>query len=163
MNRVSLRDFQAPGLQPEGLEVNSRGSPSASRGAPTESDGIEPAPCMGATTSPRDEESVALLESLVRIPSPSRRESAAVRFLVERMNSLGLRAHIDGAGTAVGIRESARACFSEDKHATRERACSRTGVPHTDIVLLGHIDTVPGDIPVRREGDRLCGRGTGDA
>ena len=32
-----------------------------------------------------------------------------------------------------------------------------------EIVLLGHIDTVPGRIPVRREGDILHGRGSVDA
>jgi LysW-gamma-L-lysine carboxypeptidase len=31
------------------------------------------------------------------------------------------------------------------------------------VVLLGHIDTVPGEIPVTRDGDRLNGRGAVDA
>ena len=30
-------------------------------------------------------------------------------------------------------------------------------------MLLGHIDTVPGRVPVRREGGRLYGRGAVDA
>ena len=37
------------------------------------------------------------------------------------------------------------------------------GQPTRDIVLLGHMDTVPGDIPIRREGDVLYGRGSVDA
>ncbi len=32
-----------------------------------------------------------------------------------------------------------------------------------EILLLGHMDTVPGDIPVRIERDRLYGRGAVDA
>ncbi len=132
----------------ERLEVNSRGSLRDSRGAPTESARLDPAPCKSATDHLDHVQSVDLLESLVRIPSPSRHESAAVRFLVDRMNALGLCAFIDGAGNAVG---------------TRSGGPAPDGAPTRDIVLLGHIDTVPGDIPVRREGDRLFGRGAVDA
>ena len=32
-----------------------------------------------------------------------------------------------------------------------------------EIMLLGHIDTFPGNPPVRREGDLLYGRGSVDA
>ena len=36
-----------------------------------------------------------------------------------------------------------------------------SGSPH--LLLCGHMDTVPGFIPVRREGDRVYGRGATDA
>jgi LysW-gamma-L-lysine carboxypeptidase len=91
-----------------------------------------------------DDDAINLLESLVRIPSLSGQEHNAAAYFVERMQSLGFTAEIDPAGNAVGI----------------------TGDPSPDaieIVLLGHIDTVPGNIPVRREGDILHGRGAVDA
>jgi LysW-gamma-L-lysine carboxypeptidase len=85
-----------------------------------------------------------LLLGMVRIPSLSGQESQVARYLVERMAALGLESFVDDAGNAVGIR-----------HARR--------TPARDIVLLGHIDTVPGVVPVRIEGDLLYGRGSVDA
>lgn len=91
---------------------------------------------------------VALIQGLVSIPSLSRHESAASTWLVEQMQLAGYdRALVDAAGNAVG----------------------EIGAPDASrvIVLLGHIDTVPGDIPVRIErvsdGDVLFGRGSVDA
>lgn len=85
-----------------------------------------------------------MLEGLVRIESLSGQERAASEWLVAVMRGLGLRAHVDEAGSAVGI-------IGDDSPEARE------------LVLLGHIDTVPGRVPVRREGDLLFGRGTVDA
>ena len=90
----------------------------------------------------------ALVAGLVGIPSVSRDEGAASRWLVERMASLGLeRTEVDEVGNAVG--------------EIGDPECKRV------IVLLGHIDTVPGDIPVRLEerdaGLILHGRGSVDA
>jgi len=81
------------------------------------------------------------LEGLVRISSVSGDEAAAVRYLVDQMQRLGFRAFVDEAGNAVGV----------------------IGEGRPETVLLGHIDTVPGDIPVRIENGRLWGRGTVDA
>ena len=39
---------------------------------------------------------------------------------------------------------------------------SRSGRSY-DVMLLGHIDTFPGELPTRREGRLLFGRGTVDA
>jgi len=91
---------------------------------------------------------VALLQGLVAIPSLSRNEAVASQWLVAQMDALGYaRAYVDEAGNAVGELGAADA--------------SKT------IVLLGHIDTVPGNIPVRieqgSEGPLLYGRGTVDA
>jgi LysW-gamma-L-lysine carboxypeptidase len=83
-----------------------------------------------------------LLRELVDIPSPSGAEATLARRLVELMDKLGYRAHIDDVGNAVG----------------------EIGDPAAPaIVLLGHMDTVPGDVPVRVAGPLLYGRGTVDA
>jgi len=86
-------------------------------------------------------EAVDLLTKLVSIPSPSEQEAKAANFLTGWMNAHGFSAHIDDAGNAVGVKGEG---------------------PH-EILLLGHIDTFPGDVPTRREGDILYGRGTVDA
>lgn len=87
------------------------------------------------------------LRELVARYSPSGHEQEAVAYLVQRFAQLGYtQAYRDPAGNAVGVMgEGAR-----------------------QIVLLGHIDTVPGEIPVRveklpEEGEVLFGRGTVDA
>jgi len=91
---------------------------------------------------------IELIRGLVAIPSLSRHEAQASAWLVEQMRAHGYdRAFVDEAGNAVGELGDASA-------------------PRT-IVLLGHIDTVPGNIPVRIEpsagGDLLYGRGSVDA
>ena len=76
-------------------------------------------------------------------------EIASLRAVNARWRSIyaremarrGLRAHIDAAGNAVG----------------------EIGTEGPLVVLLGHMDTAPGHVPVRREGDLLYGRGAVDA
>ncbi len=86
------------------------------------------------------------LWGLVTRYSPTGQETQAVTWLVHHMKLLGAtQAFVDAAGNAVGIwGEGAR-----------------------EFVLLGHIDTVPGEIPVRVEAQNgrrvLYGRGTVDA
>ena len=91
---------------------------------------------------------VELIRELVAIPSLSRQEGEATAWLVEQMIGLGYdRAYVDEAGNAVGEMGPAGAARI--------------------IVLLGHIDTVPGNIPVRiveeERGRVLYGRGSVDA
>ncbi|GAA5511633.1 [LysW]-lysine hydrolase [Deinococcus carri] len=88
------------------------------------------------TTAARD-----LVVGAVGLPSVSGQEARVAAFLTDWMSAHGFAAHIDGAGNAVGERGSG---------------------PLT-VVLLGHIDTVPGDIPVRVEEGVLYGRGSVDA
>jgi [amino group carrier protein]-lysine/ornithine hydrolase len=91
---------------------------------------------------------IELLRGLVAIRSLSHHESEAAHWLVAEMKRASYeRAFVDEAGNAVG----------------------ELGAPDAarTIVLLGHIDTVPGDIPVRIEaaaaGEVLYGRGSVDA
>ena len=89
---------------------------------------------------------VAFLEQRLRIPSLAGQEGDVARFLVEQMQALGFHSYVDDAGNAVG--EAGEG---------------------PEIVLLGHIDTVPGVVPVRIEsrGETLSpllyGRGAVDA
>ncbi len=85
----------------------------------------------------------ALLRRMIEIRSHSGEEASLARFLCEEMSDRGFETHIDEAGNAVGVRGD-----------------ERSG---PTIVLLGHMDTVPGLVPVRIEGDLLYGRGAVDA
>lgn len=86
-------------------------------------------------------DALALLQGLVEQYSPTGQEAAAVTFFAGEMEKLGYRVQVDAMGNAVG----------------------RLGYGDRKIYLLGHIDTVPGKITVRVEGDALFGRGTVDA
>jgi LysW-gamma-L-lysine carboxypeptidase len=91
--------------------------------------------------SPPTSSDVDLLRTMVAVPSLSDQEGPAVNELCRQMEARGFRARIDEAGNAVGTIGSG----------------TRT------VVLLGHIDTVPGEIPVRIEDGELWGRGAVDA
>lgn len=84
------------------------------------------------------------LLKLVEAYSPSRHEGPAAQVLHSQMRELGF-AHtwIDEAGNAVASN------------------CKR-GEP-VDLLVFGHIDTVPGKLPVKHEGGRIYGRGAVDA
>lgn len=90
---------------------------------------------------PTDQQAIALLERIVRIPSVSGQEADVSAACVAAMAAMGLDAHVDAAGNAVGT----------------------TGTGTHEVLLLGHIDTVSGVVPVRQEGDWLVGRGSVDA
>ena len=82
------------------------------------------------------------LVGLIERYSPTGQESGAVAWLVERMRQLRFtEVAIDEAGNAVGV----------------------MGAGGRQGILLGHIDTVPGEIPVRLESEALFGRGAVDA
>lgn len=88
------------------------------------------------------------LQELVETRSLSGEEGAVAELLVTRMAESGLDAHVDGAGNAVGVKRGAPAPEGEEERS---------------VVLLGHIDTVPGEVPVRVEDGKLYGRGSVDA
>jgi len=85
---------------------------------------------------------LSTLIGLVEQYSPSGQEHTAVEWLVERMQTMSFdKAFVDGAGNTVGV----------------------MGDGPKQIVLLGHIDTVPGEIPVQVDDGNLYGRGSVDA
>ncbi len=87
---------------------------------------------------------VELLQDMLTIPSLSRQESALAHYLVEQAQLMGLHAYVDEAGNFVASTHQELADVQP-------------------IVLLGHMDTVPGNIPVRLEDGVLYGRGAVDA
>jgi LysW-gamma-L-lysine carboxypeptidase len=82
------------------------------------------------------------LIGLVKQYSPSGQEAGAVDWLLKRMQALGFDSiRKDESGNAVGV----------------------MGSGPKQLVLMGHIDTVPGEIKVEQIGNLLYGRGSVDA
>lgn len=88
-----------------------------------------------------DPDALAFLERVVGTASVTGDEEAVARVLVEAMAATADEAFVDAAGNAVG----------------------RWGVGPLRVTFLGHMDTVPGNIPVRVEDGVLHGRGAVDA
>lgn len=84
-----------------------------------------------------------VLDELLRIPSPTGDVDAAAERLTTLAEEAGYETERDAGGNVV--------------------MSWGTGDPSAGIVLLGHLDTVPGDIPVRHQHGRLHGRGAVDA
>lgn len=84
---------------------------------------------------------VSFLKDMVGIYSPTGREGKLVDFLVEKTCKLGFRSGKDKAGNLV---------------------CEK-GEGDKTIMLVGHLDTVPGEIKVEIKGNCLYGRGSVDA
>ena len=94
-----------------------------------------------AVHSSQEQADIDLLHGLVNLESLSNCEATAVGWLRDQMAARGMQVLDDAAGNAVAT------VGSGDRH----------------IVLLGHIDTVPGRIPVRIRDGVLWGRGAVDA
>lgn len=83
-----------------------------------------------------------LLHRMVEIRSVSGEEATLAQFLVDELPRRGFWTRTDAVGNVV----------------------ARRGDPDDPMILLvGHLDTVPGGPPVRRKGRVLHGRGTVDA
>jgi LysW-gamma-L-lysine carboxypeptidase len=85
---------------------------------------------------------VKLLLDSLNIYSPTTQEGELATFLADRMGALGYtNVHIDKAGNALG----------------------EIGKGKVRLLLCGHMDTVPGKLPVSRKQGRVYGRGAADA
>jgi [amino group carrier protein]-lysine/ornithine hydrolase len=83
-----------------------------------------------------------LLRGSLAVYSPSGEESSFASFLSEQMRDLGYRnVRKDSAGNVVG----------------------EMGEGRTTVLLCGHMDTVPGPLPVRSSRGVIHGRGASDA
>ena len=90
---------------------------------------------------------VTLLHNMLAIPSYSGRERVLAEFLVEQAREMGLYAWVDDVGNFVASTASP----------------DEMGGDAQPVVLLGHMDTVRGTIPVRLLDGALYGRGAVDA
>ncbi len=85
---------------------------------------------------------VKMLEKALRLYTPSLSEKPMADFLADKCDDLGFDdIQIDDVGNLIAKKGS--------------------GSPR--VLLCGHMDTVPGKIKVRKEGDSLYGRGASDA
>ncbi len=96
---------------------------------------IETAPAAATITTPE------LLLEMLAIPSPTGSEWRLAAALRQRLSGLGFEAEIDPAGNLVAV----------------------WGDGPEEVMLLGHLDTVPGSITPRLEAGRIHGRGAADA
>jgi LysW-gamma-L-lysine carboxypeptidase len=84
---------------------------------------------------------VDLLLEMLKIYSPSGKEGRLADLLMDKLKERGLSARRDGAGNVIA--EVGR------------------GKPH--VLFCGHMDTVPGKLPVKRAKGEILGRGAVDA
>lgn len=87
------------------------------------------------------QQQIDLLYNMVKTSSLSGSEKDIALLLKQEVKKLGYETEIDAAGNFVG----------------------KIGKGNKQIILLGHMDTVPGGPPVRIEDDILYGRGSVDA
>nr|BBH94800.1 hypothetical protein KTA_29990 [Thermogemmatispora argillosa] len=94
----------------------------------------------------QEQAEVDLLYRMVSIPSLSGQERSLATWLAEYLPHLGLQTELDAVGNLIATVPVAT--------EAAERA---------PLVLLGHLDTVPGAIPVTIREGKLYGRGAVDA
>lgn len=86
--------------------------------------------------------SIKVLEKALRLYTPSLSEKAMAEYLADKCDDLGFEnIHTDEVGNLI----------------------AQIGSGSPRVLLCGHMDTVPGKIKVRKEGDFLYGRGASDA
>ena len=81
------------------------------------------------------------LRRMLEIYSPSGQENELANFLLNQMSTMGFEAEIDEVGNVIG----------------------RIGEGKPTLLLCGHMDTVPGKLPVKEGNGELSGRGAVDA
>jgi LysW-gamma-L-lysine carboxypeptidase len=91
------------------------------------------------TLSKADE--LMLLREMLEIYSPSGKEEELSNYLYSKFRDFGFRAYQDSVGNVIGY----------------------LGEGEKEIVLLGHMDTVGGFLPVKQQDGKLYGRGSVDA
>ncbi len=85
---------------------------------------------------------VKLLLDSLRIYSPTRKEATYASFLADKMELMGYRqVRVDRAGNVLG----------------------EVGRGKIRLLLCGHMDTVPGELPVKKTRGFIYGRGAADA
>jgi len=90
----------------------------------------------------KSDPAVDLLLEALKTYSVSTKEEKLSKLLRERMRQRGFKSvRTDKAGNAIG----------------------EVGSGHPHVLLCGHMDTVPGFLKVRAEGERVYGRGAADA
>ena len=90
-----------------------------------------------------DAAAVELLAEMVRTPSHTGQEGQVAALMLAVMERAGFEARRDEVGNVIGTAGPA----AGDR----------------EVVILGHMDTVPGEIPVEKREGKLYGRGTVDA
>ena len=90
---------------------------------------------------PSDDYAVWLLEEMLKIYSPTGREEKLAQFLLRELSKLGFQVKLDEVGNVI----------------------AKAGSGKPSILLCGHMDTVEGEIPVRRRLNVIFGRGAVDA
>jgi predicted acetylornithine/succinylornithine family transaminase/N-acetyl-ornithine/N-acetyl-lysine deacetylase len=98
-----------------------------------------------AQSSHQDE--LSLFYNMLTIPSYSGQESMLAHYLEEQAQQMGLHAYVDDAGNFIAS----------------TGAINRASTAMQPIILLGHMDTVGGYIPVSLQDGVLYGRGAVDA
>jgi len=89
---------------------------------------------------------IALLYNMLTIPSYSGRERDLARYMVEQAQQMGLHASIDEAGNFIATTHLLENSMNQQP-----------------VILLGHMDTVRGHVPVKLQDGVLYGRGAVDA
>ncbi|MHA1238887.1 MAG: M20/M25/M40 family metallo-hydrolase [Candidatus Odinarchaeia archaeon] len=84
---------------------------------------------------------VDFLEKMISIYSPHGHEEAMTAFLKDSMQKMGFKVSVSEVGNVIG----------------------EVGNGAPIILLCGHMDTIEGELPVKREDGRIYGRGAVDA
>ncbi|MHB1908224.1 MAG: M20/M25/M40 family metallo-hydrolase [Nitrososphaerales archaeon] len=87
------------------------------------------------------ERKIAICENVLSIYSPSGKEEKLASYIHSELISQGIAPRIDPAGNVI----------------------AETGFGKKTLLLCGHMDTVPGELALKREGTTLYGRGACDA